>query len=841
MLHLTNEGEIIALAGLLHDIGKLFNRCDYHMNNRPNYKSKTHQMMGVDFLKILEEENILSHNEILETLVQRHHEHYNISDEFRVNTLEDGYIKSLAYLMSKADNYSSNERSNDDDKGADFKSKPLDSIVSSVSISSVENNTNVRYSLNPLSYNNTFPKRFDKNNQEDIKFLTNRFLNEVKNLNCSDFNSLYNNLYHIIKKYTWCLPSDTQKKICDISLFDHLKTTSAIALASYYYHKENNSLELKVMKSAKTDVDNKFLVVGFELGNVDEYINDIKTNKNSAKRLRGKSLYVNLLSQSIAYRIIDKLNLTISNIVLDGGNKFFIIAQNTEQTRSSIENLKKDINNYLFNKFEGELSLTVGYKAVNGKSLMNFTEVLDEINYQIELNEDKNYIDKILNNPILEYEYEIGGVCSVCEKVLVSKNSSTCYICEEDTSIGTYLTKAKYIAFYNEDVKFDKKIKVFDSESMYICFCEDEKDIHYISSNPYIVLNIQATDILNDYSSGFRFYANYVPMKNEDVKTFEEISESSTGVKNLGILKLGIDNLDILSSVGLIRTKQKENLKDEEVSKLLEEENYTTISRLSTFNEMINMFLNNYIFNIFKTSNNAVIKFNERDSVSIDLTNQYVLNTTNNCITIIGPWNEVVYTAKFLNDKFKSFTYNNKDMNISCGIAFIKSKEPIMNGLKEASDNMERARQSGGNGIYMLDRYISFGKFDEVFEFAEFMYAKMLIGAYSQSFVYRLLSYTNMIESYVDSNYQNVSSLMYLSKFDYDINRNLIPKVAANYNYNLSNKEDKHKVLERNEVRRISEHFANLDIEELKNNDSFLYNYMKICLNYAVRKNRGGN
>lgn len=841
MLHLTNEGEIISLAGLLHDIGKLFNRCDYHMNNRPNYKSKTHQIMGVDFLKILQEENILSYNKTLETLVQRHHEYYKISDELRVDTLEDGHLKTLAYLMSKSDNYSSNERSNDEDKGADFKSKPLDSIVSSVSIGSIENNSNIRYKLNPLSYNTVFPNKFDKNSQEDLKFLTNQFLKDVKNLNCSDFNSLYNNLYYIIKKYTWCLPSDTQKKVCDISLFDHLKTTSAIALASYYYHVENNSLELKTIKSSKSDIENKFLVVGFELDGVDEYVNDIKTNKNGAKRLRGKSLYINLLSQCIAYKVIDKLNLTISNIVLDRGNKFFIVAQNTYKTKQHIESLKNSINDYLFDKFEGELSLTVGYKEANGKILMNFNEILDEINYQLMVNKDKNYIDKILKNPILDYKYEIGGVCSTCEKILVSKNETTCSICNMDVSIGTYLNKTNYIAFYKNDVNFDKKIKIFKEESVYICFCENENDIFYIEDKPFMVLNIQDTDLLSNCSCGFRFYANYVPMKDTDIKTFEEISNEAIGVKNLGVLKLGIDNLDMLMSVGLIRTKQKDNLKDEEITKILEEENYTTMSRLSTFSEMINVFLNNYIYNAFKNLEKVTIDFNSRDKISINLSNHYVLNTTDNCITIIGPWNEIMYTAKFLEDRFKEFTYNNNDMSISCGIAFIKSKEPIMNGLKQASDNMERARQSGGNGIFMLDRYIGFDRFNDVFEFGEFIYQKMMIGAYSQSFVYRLLSYTNMLENYVDSNYQNINSLMYLSKFTYDINRNLIPKVAANYNYNLNNKEDKNKVLERNEVRRISEHFSNLDIEELKNNNSFLYNYMKICLNYAVRKNRGGN
>ncbi|MDO8670496.1 MAG: type III-A CRISPR-associated protein Cas10/Csm1, partial [Dehalococcoidia bacterium] len=59
--------------------------------------------------------------------------------------------------------------------------------------------------------------------------LWSEFLAEVEKLPPSDFESYFVALYHLLQKYTWCIPSAGYRHVSDVSLFDHARTTCAIA------------------------------------------------------------------------------------------------------------------------------------------------------------------------------------------------------------------------------------------------------------------------------------------------------------------------------------------------------------------------------------------------------------------------------------------------------------------------------------------------------------------------------------------------------------------------------------------------------------------------------------
>lgn len=841
MLVIKNDYEVIALGALLHDIGKLLNRCDSYINERKkvkNFTTTVHQAMSSDFIDLLDEYEILKKNELVKTIVQRHHELPTMNSEFKVQDLKKGHERNLAYLVSRADNYSSSERHEkelSEKSKSSFKTTPLDSILHTLSIYNEYKLPITKYKLNPYNYQNLFPSVFEKNEQEDLTYIVRNFLKEVKEIKCNDFESFYMNMYSILKKYTWSIPSDTQKYICDISLFDHLKTTSAIAIANYLYHKQTNTLDDE--NKIKKDDEDKFVIVGFCLEGAGKYIEDIKTNKNNAKRLRGKSFYINLLTQSISHKIIKRLNLTMSNIILDMGDRFFIIAQKTQDASKIIIETRKEINNYLYNKFEGELYLNAAVESTSGKKLKNFSDILDNINYKLENNKQKIHIENVLKNPIIDNKFKIGGVCKTCDKMLIQKGYSECEFCKDEINIATYLSKTKYIGFYNNDIDFANKITLFDEEKTYVAFFDNEEEI---IDGTYLIYNIKSTDILNSYPSGFKFYANYVPKKDDITLTFEDISKFSKGTCNIGVAKIKIDDLDMLMSIGLIDVDKKSSIntlgkrEDDENEENLHD--YTTISRLSTLYESINAFLNNYIYNKFENSTSEEVSLSKDTKVNINLSNHYVLNNTNDTLIIVGPWNEIMFTAKFINDEFNRFTGYNKDVSMSCGIAIVKSKEPIKNALNIATKNLENAISNEGDGVVVFDKFIKWSKFDEVFDLGEFISKNMKIDSYygdciyAQSFVYRLLNYTNMAKEYKLSNYQNIESLMYISKLEYDISRNLLPKIASRYNLDINNKEDREKAYQKKEVKRLYKYF---------NDREFLYSYMDVVLNYAVRKNRG--
>lgn len=853
MLEIKKNDEIVALAGLLHDIGKLLNRCDGFMEGR-RLPNKKHQQLSVDFINLLENTNILKHNGLLRLLVQKHHEYLNMLDSFKVQSIEDDYKRALAYIISRADNYSSSERRQEETSESYFKTRPLDSLFNELEITkNYQKGDREKYKLKSFSHNNIFPNNFDKNTQAELYNLINEFIHELGKLSIENFNDFFNSLYYILEKYTWCLPSDTKKKVCDISLFDHLKTTSAISLASYLYHKKTDTI---FEKAVKDDELNKFLILSVDIEGLNDYITNVNTTKQASKRLRGKSFLSNLLIQSIAFRIVKELDLTIANILIYSSDKAYILADNTDHTKGKIKDIVNEINFYLFNQFEALLYLNVAFVETNGNNLKNFSFILERLEYKSKISNMKKFEEFIIENPILYKNKKIKKVCPVCENYFIFDSENKCSLCDIETSIGSWLVKSKYIAFYDKDIDYDQKIKIFDINSFFIAFIRDEITLNKIKSKPFMVFNLQNTEILKNYPWGFKFYANYVPLYDdyeefikfsgesykinykEEIKTFEAIGNRSIGAKNLGVLKLEVDNIKELFDVGLLGNREINSLPyfDQDNECLVD---YTSISRITTLWRMLNSFFESYIYNLFKLSKPQKITL-FKEKVDIDLSNHYIVSSNGTNLTIIGPWNEVIFLSKFINDKFKEFVSHNTDMTLSAGISIIRNKEPIMYGLKNAEESLNKAKLYK-NGLVIFDRFIYWKDFNRVFDLAEFIYKKLKAGVYSQNFIYRLLEYTQMVENYVDSDYQAVEKLMFVSKFNYDIHRNLVPRIAEKLGIkDYKNQRELNRILKEEEIARLKEHFDNEELGSIPDESDFVYKFMRVVLNYAVRKNRGG-
>lgn len=83
--------------------------------------------------------------------------------------------------------------------------------------------------------------------------------------------------------------------------------------------------------------------------------------------------------------------------------------------------------------------------------------------------------------------------------------------------------------------------------------------------------------------------------------------------------------------------------------------------------------------------------------------------------------------------------------------------------------------------------------------------------------------------------------LKYISDFTYDIGRNIIPKLKEKYKKeNYSEEELLQKIKEEEVIKRLTDYFSIETIfnENEKYKKEFVNKYMRVVLNYVVRKNR---
>ncbi len=314
------EYQTVVLAALLHDIGKFY--------QRGLEKGRgDHQYLGEEcFNQYIAEKlsTLLSQDEIgtIRSAINNHHE----PGYERFVTPSDCISAGMERVALE-----------NDECGEPSKERLL-SVFERISLINNTKKTNeYAYYLKPLSLNRNdlFPFKFsEKNLKDEYKQLWDSFVNEVKGIPTSSIHSYLNTIYSLLQKYTWCVPSATYKDEPDISLFDHAKTTAAIAGCLYHCEIRDESS------------DNKFLIVGGDISGIQNFIYKITKAqgiKGISKMLRGRSFYLSLLQEVIARHIIDQIGLFITNILYCGGGRFELLLPNTKESIQVIEDISKNV------------------------------------------------------------------------------------------------------------------------------------------------------------------------------------------------------------------------------------------------------------------------------------------------------------------------------------------------------------------------------------------------------------------------------------------------------------------------------------------------------------------
>jgi CRISPR-associated protein Csm1 len=773
---MSREYQTIVLAGLLHDIGKFIQRGDFKGALRVTGK---HPAVSASFIRAKSYifEKVTDVN-LLAELVQRHHETTCFPPELRVQQA-DPAIRPLAYLVSAADNYSSAERGEDSGEYRDYKTVPLASVFSSLKLTRPTPDV-CHYRLHPLNPANAFPESFQDLNPKQTNSYLNAFGSEFDRImtaiSLEDFDCLYTHLLSLLQRFLWCVPSNTQEKLPDISLYDHLRTTSAIAACLYRYHSGMDSLNDRDAVDSKS---NKFRLVAGDLSGIQNYIFDIASIGvgGVAKRLRSRSFYLNVLVEAVSHKIIHKFNLPISNIVMSSGGKFFVLLPNLPESHDKIEEFQQELDQWSVKQHAGELMVNLAQMEFNGQAFNNFSQVLGEISER--LNRKKS-------NPLKGYLVKDGswekdhfrmsvqkgeeGLCQSCNKQIATyiddNGDRLCKQCRRDLNLGKILPGASCIAFVGADVPARYRVStfhLFDSYSFMVLGDAPGPEIP-----AYLVYKLNETDLQDVpcHPALPKFMANYIPLAEEencaccpgckDEKRptpgsplyFDCMANRSHGRKLLGYLKADVDNLGSLFVYGL-----RGDLADR-----------SSISRIATMSRMLDLFFAGRVEQLLN------VRFNSC----------YTVFSGGDDLLIVGPWDEIVDFAVALQDDFKKFTNWNDNVTISAGISLMKPGIPVSRSVAAADDALEESKEmilkgesEGRDQLTLIGRTMKWSKAAFLLEAARQLSEWLKNEKLTVGFLRKLLTFSEMHQRYFYKG--DVNGLRYLPLLTYEIARNLAP------------------------------------------------------------------
>ena len=134
----------------------------------------------------------------------------------------------------------------------------------------------------------------------------------------------------------------------DVSLYDHSKTTAALATALWLRRDAaEDSKEILLIQGDFFGIQNFIFAAGSA------------TNRRAAKILRGRSFHVSLFAEVAALKVLEACALPPTAQIQNAAGKFLILAPNTATIHDAIEQARQEMNQWLLEHCYGQVALGI--------------------------------------------------------------------------------------------------------------------------------------------------------------------------------------------------------------------------------------------------------------------------------------------------------------------------------------------------------------------------------------------------------------------------------------------------------------------------------------------------
>lgn len=821
----------IALAGLLHDVGKFAQGCieispqykdsneDIYQPKRDGHPSHSHALYTAAFI---EQFTDLMPSKLTAT-------NWGEGDIFlNLAACHHKPETAMQWLITMADWISSGMDRDTFDHGEkiafqNFKKTRLLPILECLGPERCCDFNNAkafqyRYPLTPLSALAIFPikaAQLDKKDAEqEYQALFNGFTDNLKKLmhRQSSVPLWAQHLDSLLMTYTSMIPAARVGDVVhDVSLYDHSRTTAAFAAALYLYHQATDTLTETAIRNGETE---KFILVSGDFYGIQDFIFSAsgEGQTHRSKILRGRSFAVSLFSELAADMLCRELGLPPFAVVLNAAGKFHLIAPNTDGAIEAISRVRQAINDWLFSISYGQSSMGITTtKAApddfhSKKFLALWEKHLQGMDEQKFQKINLEHCGGVVPNFLDSFDNTLKSpLCPLCGKrpsvkeaendriIYLDEKGSACAICRDHVLLGTNLVKGKRLAICDSamEIKRDKGLLEPIFGRYQLTFSGDPME-KAAANGSLLKLWVLAVDddggldcrttnrLINGHVPTYRDSDNkdncLLASTRSEEKIFDLIDQIKEGMpKTFGHIAVKARHWDQennrchgTEALGVLKA---------DVDRLgmlfgcgLPDERFT-LSRLATMSRQLNNFFSLYLPHLLRTSE----KFYD----------VYTVFAGGDDLFLIGPWNRMADLAQFLREKFTEYVSHNPEITFSAGITAHKPNTPV-DKLADASEvALALAKDGGRNRITMFDETVTWDAFAKLLNNRATMEAWLERKLLSRGMLYRFNHLVNLaakekeISEQQTADLSDMECLKWPAMFRYSLARNIDKKLKG--------------------------------------------------------------
>jgi CRISPR-associated protein Csm1 len=467
-----------------------------------------------------------------------------------------------------------------------------------------------------------------------------------------------------------------------------------------------DAIRVKLLLENSTEDTPYFLVKG-DLNGIQNYIyGDIRQKTAGgltriAKRLRGRSIIVTVLTDFLPGIILNELELDSNHLLFAGGGHFNLLLPATPAIEQRLSAVTDDIEKEIQITFGDNLHLNLACMKFTARELdQNAGECFSQVNYQLQKQKSKQHLGK-LKRHFFPQQPGSEVLSAEVDEISVGDNFPFAkYIVELVTGhkcLGDGKELNTLISFRIGDNYYSvSSAKTPRSvENLIKCQSDLKSGMIYTLNNTDFLLKYFVKYLAdNNIGYGFRFMGKNVPVIEDGtvhgkrVQTFEEMAlgihdeQKGGAVDNLamiGALRLDVDDL------GYIFTKKMKDAKLEHI---------ITLSR-----ELQYFF--SYQF--------------EKMASAHDI---YVIYSGGDDAFAVGKWDKIIDFTIELQESFKKFVCGNPNVHFSAGIFFSDPHYPAGLFYKDAGDQLDNAKRQK-NQVAVFNRSVDWSVLSSKIKFAK--------------------------------------------------------------------------------------------------------------------------
>lgn len=739
---MTKEEQTIILAALLRGVEEVFQRAE------------TEDAQGLvdgwrsDFARCVDDE-------LLEKLV-RHRDDDTASNG---DASGDAHTRALMHLMSCAERLASSEPHSH--KVGESTAMTLAPIFDRVELTQTNAPPSRHFTLKMLTGTSSkegppiFAVEGNAPEPSEISAHIEEFKRQLAQLRqCvkwESFECVYTHFLNLLQTCSWCIPSNAQA--ADVSLYDHLRVTLAIAACLYKFHAASDTLTGAAI--AERDQTRCILLTG-DVSGIQDYIFDISTTGAGgvAKRLRARSFFVQILSDIASLRVLIEFDLPLANLLMASGGNFYVLLPNLPDTSDRLKSLQRKFDQSLLDEFHGLLAVNLGWAEMKDGDFAagEYSKVLARLHRKLRRRKLRRLADALQHenawhpaDVFAREPYKEGeSVCLACNRFPARHPSDKdepekidiCDQCHHQIELGKRLTTAKYVSFFKGETG---EIRCLGLSAT-------------VGSNPqagaYLALRLNDPDMKDvaHLPAMFRYLANYIPRdENDEPWAFEDIAArrklaEGENVKGLlGILKADVDNLGQIFQEGLRRDAS--------------DGGSDTVSRIAALSRQMDWFFSGWL--------EWLLSAKYRDC--------YTVYSGGDDLLIVGPRARTLELAREIHEAFTCYT-RHPEITISAGIAVVKPKLPLAHTVRQADRALDKAKEEGRDRLCVLGEAVTWAEFASLNREIESLSKCQS----KSSFLYHLLGCAEFWRAYRRESV--LLGLRYHPMLAYQIARNINPK-----------------------------------------------------------------